>query len=933
MIIDNLGPVIGSNSMFSTVLHGSGIKVAHMNAQSIVPSPSSTKFDEVRNLFENSIIDVIGVSETWFNPTVTDRAVHIQGYKIHRKDRVVRRAGGVCLYISERFKTRVIYDTMTESVCESLYVEVTLGNGQLILIGVVYLPHRSFNVCESDICDIASSYENVIIMGDFNVDVFSRGDEVRNLCGLSSLSVVHNSQPTHYCNDRHSTSLIDYFLVSDIGKVDCKGQFQLPALNSNHAVICMSYEIQTTSETEDIFYRDFRSLNLGQCISQIHSIDFSPIYGNSHPDVQVSFFNSTLLGLFHDNVPLRKVNKRNFNDWMNHHEIRAAINNRNLAFRAMRENRSEDTIRMYCTHRNRVKSVIRRIRRRSSINFFSNCDQKQIWQRLRSIGAVGGDQTSFVIDPDEFNEYSRMPPISAPTISLDQDLFENSTGFVFRNINDHHVFNAMSRLKSNSVGADGIPLKFLKAIFSEIVPHLTYIFNTCISRSIFPSDWKVGRIVPIPKVKSPSSVNDYRPITILPCCSKIFEIILKDQLQSYLDEARIISPFQSGFRKGYNTSTLMLDIVESIRTQLDKHLVSVLIFLDFRKAFDSISHDLLARKLVEQYNFSSTSSRLLLSYLSNRSQFVKVGVQYSNLVNLYRGVPQGSILGPLLFLLYINDIFRNFTFLKCYTYADDIQLLGSSECRNIALFERRINSDLFNVFEWSRQNFLDLNPEKCKMMIFSGNDDYRIDVFLNNVRIERVDVYKSLGFYIDKKLSFERHINSVVSKVSWTLRKLYNMSTYLPLAIRRRVGMALCYPLFLYGLEMYSCTTQDYVNTLKLCFNRVIRYIFNLKIRDHVSGFRIQLLGYDFGDFISSRQIILFFKIMKYNCPSYLAERFVFGNSERTNLIVYPSHSTLIMQKSFVMKVGRLWNDVIPYSDRTFQQTVSQFSNIFRTNL
>lgn len=525
---------------------------------------------------------------------------------------------------------------MDEGNFESLFVELIVGDGESITIGVVYLPHRNFNVCEDEISDISLRYDNLIIMGDFDVDIFTRGDEVRSICNRSSLSVVHNSQPTHYCDVWNSTSLIDYFFVTNFENVKCKGQFQFPALNSNHSLIYISYFIPINAEAEEVFYRDIRSLDLRQCISQLHSTDFSNIYENTQPDDQVFFFNSTILSLYENNVPLRRLRKSNSNNWMNHPEIKIARINRDSAFRAMRENRTETSVRTFCICRNKVKSIIRKIRRRSSLHFFSNCDQKQFWKKLRSVGAVNENQTNVVIDPDDFNQYSRMPNISTTLMSFDQELYSDTNGFMFRNVTEFEVFNAMSRLKSNAVGADGIPLKFLKLIFTEIVSHLTYIINSCITRSFFPSEWKVGKVVPIPKIKCPRSVEDFRPITILPCCSKIFEILLKDQMQLYLDGLGIISPFQSGFRKGYNTSALMLDIVESIRSQLEKHLVNVLIFLDFRKAFDSLCHDLLARKLIEQYNFNPLSSKLVFSFLSNRTQFVQIRGQYSSVLDLYR---------------------------------------------------------------------------------------------------------------------------------------------------------------------------------------------------------------------------------------------------------------------------------------------------------
>ncbi|KAI8115010.1 hypothetical protein CVS40_12698 [Lucilia cuprina] len=401
--------IINNRIMFDNALNVPGLKMAHINAQSLVPRLGSTKLDEIRQLYKDSVIDILGVSETWFKDFVSDASVKIEGFNIYRMDRKIRRGGGVCLYVSERFKSRIIYERMDEGVFECIFAEILIGNGRNVIVGVVYLPHGNLALCEDELIGLATRSDHFIIMGDLNVDVFSRGQEIRSFCQRSSLSIVHNSRPTHYCDFRSATSLIDFFIVSNILSVKRKCQFQIPTLNSNHAMICITYYVDINVQTDNLFYRDFRNFDHGSCISQLRSIDFSPLYNSTDPHEQIAFFNSVLFDLFNCYVPLRRMRRRRSDDWIRDPEVIAAWTNRDVAFRLMRENRTEETIRAYCRSRNKIKSIIRKVRRRSCINFFAECTQAQMWQRLRSIGAI--------VDKFEFGRSSRSSQLVYPIYS------------------------------------------------------------------------------------------------------------------------------------------------------------------------------------------------------------------------------------------------------------------------------------------------------------------------------------------------------------------------------------------------------------------------------------------------------------------------------------------------------------------------------------
>ena len=280
----------------------------------------------------------------------------------------------------------------------------------------------------------------------------------------------------------------------------------------------------------------------------------------------------------------------------------------------------------------------------------------------------------------------------------------------------------------------------------------------------------------------------------------------------------------------------------------------------------------------------------------------------------------------------MNDIYRKIQFCKCYTYADDILLLLDDGGLGVNYLANNMNRDLQHIVNWSIENFLSLNPSKCKAMNFSHNSFLPL-IRMDNELITFVGYQKILGIYLDTRLDFGYHVNSIISKISFILRRLYNLGIFLPLNVRKRTALALCLPIFMYGLEIYSGTSQHYITKLRRCFNRIVRFIHGLKYRQHVSAYVINVLGLDFQSFIDLRNIIQFYKIVKYGKPIYILQKFSFGRSSRTNILICPVHSSLFMTRSFIVRVSRLWNSVLPYEIRHFGKSTQQFQNILKNYL
>lgn len=333
------------------------------------------------------------------------------------------------------------------------------------------------------------------------------------------------------------------------------------------------------------------------------------------------------------------------------------------------------------------------------------------------------------LDPNDLNNYFAScsslsgnapdPKIIYPDVSYPET-------FEFSSVTEEEVARCVYRVKSNAVGNDELPIKFVKLILPHILCCLTHVINHCLTTSTFPSSWKVAIVTPVAKKSGASLISDFRPISILTGLSKVFEMLTAHQISEFISSNKLLSPLQSGFRAGYSCSTAVTKILDDIRDPFDQGHLTLLCLLDFSKAFDSVNHNLLCVKLVKYFRFSLTAVKLIKSYLSERFQKVKVGNNFSTLVQMYSGVPQGSILGPLLFSIFINDIFTTCSHARLHAYADDVQLYLSNRFELIQEVGYKLNDDLNSILAWSTNNLISLNAQKsCVLPIYKD----KISVF------------------------------------------------------------------------------------------------------------------------------------------------------------------------------------------------------------
>ena len=343
------------------------------------------------------------------------------------------------------------------------------------------------------------------------------------------------------------------------------------------------------------------------------------------------------------------------------------------------------------------------------------------------------------------------------------------TNFEFNTVSVDKVLHSFLTLSSSkATGIDKIPIKILKLSANIIAPSMTKLFNYSILNGVFPHDWKIAKVIALYKKGLKTMLDNYRPISILPAVSKAFENILYDQLYSYLSNSGILSKYQFGFRRHHSTSTALLDSTNQWYSNMDKGLINIVAFLDLKKAFDTIDHEILFKKL-QMYGVEQRSLKLLESYLSNRSQTCFINGSFSTCKSVRCGIPQGSILGPLSFLVYINDLPNCLSYCTPRMFADDTTLTvcgKSSQDLSLAM-----NHDLNKVNDWLMANKLSLNLSKTEYMLIGSRHNInnlteKPCISVGGKHLKQVILTESLGVYVDQFLSWDFHIENMLKKIS-----------------------------------------------------------------------------------------------------------------------------------------------------------------------
>jgi hypothetical protein len=432
----------------------------------------------------------------------------------------------------------------------------------------------------------------------------------------------------------------------------------------------------------------------------------------------------------------------------------------------------------------------------------------------------------------------------------------------------------------NSSGIDNISTNMLRKIAPIIIVPLTLIINQSLCTGIFPHRLKIAKVIPLFKKGNPHTFDNYRPISLLSSLSKTFEKVVFNQVYDYFTKNNLFYDSQYGFRKLHSTEFACIEMLDRIVTQLDEGKLPITIYLDLSKAFDTINHGILLQKL-KYYGFSDIPLKWFQSYLNDRQQFVCFDGHLSASKTLETGVPQGSILGPLLFLIYVNDLHEACENFIPILYADDTGLVSSlcsfcidKKSMNPSITSVNINKELEYIQEWLAINQLSLNVSKTKFMIFHHRQrnisNFIPDIRINDCPIERVPDFNLLGLHIDQHLTWNTHIQKCSNKISRSLGVMNRLKRFLPTKILRVLYNSLILPHLQYAILIWGSKLSR-LNKLQ---KRAVRIISCSRYNAHTEPLFKSLNLLRLEDLYSLNVLKLFFKYKHGNIPAYIRGMF-----------------------------------------------------------
>lgn len=464
-----------------------------------------------------------------------------------------------------------------------------------------------------------------------------------------------------------------------------------------------------------------------------------------------------------------------------------------------------------------------------------------------------------------------------------------------------------------------MPGKLLKLAAPAISQPLAFILNLSLKTGKFITDWKHAKVLPLFKSGSPTETNNYRPISILPILSKLLERFVHTSFSDYLEAHKLLTIAQSGFRRLHSTITSLLQVTNRWLQNIDKGLVTGVVFIDLRKAFDTVDIDILLAKL-PSFGISGIELEWFKSYLTGRSQTVVVDGSLSEPLPVNIGVPQGSILGPLLFLLFLNDLPTVAESCDTNMFADDTEIDSAAKPDQVIELETNLNSDLNRFKSYFDVNRLSLNVPKCEFMLIGTHQALskvtNINVHINNEPLEQVSVAKYLGLFIDSNLKWDDHISKVIPKISAKIGILRTLRKIVSRDVLKQLYNAIVQPHFDYGDVVYDSASVTNKNRLQNLQTRAAKLLTGAGPRDSRNPI-FKMLGW-----LSLQQrrdyhkCVLMYKCVNGSAPSYLCDILLSNTGSHqygtrgASQYRPPKARTAYYQNSFCITTINLWNNL-----------------------
>jgi hypothetical protein len=925
--------------------HLKNIMIGHLNVNSL-----SSKISEIKELQNMCRIDVLVLSETKLDGSIKQQMLEIDGYSCVRQDKRSN-SGGLLMYISDDIPHSLGSVSVCNDEIECLSVELNISDEKILLLGTYKNPRtdpvifkRFFQETCEKVCD---TFQNIVIIGDLNFNMLQE-NMLSNIMPTYSFTNVINDVT---CFKSSQPTLIDVMLVTKRRKIIKSFSFDV-GISDFHNLVGGALRLHRPApKTKRVTIRKLSKIDYDKVLSDVSEDYLIEMMAHAtNCNYAYEALEQYLREKLDDHAPRKiKIIKRGDFHCMSK-ELKKAMLYRNQLRNKYYKFRTSHYLSLYRLQRNKVTTIKRKeIRKYFEGKCKTGTRNKDFWKAVKPLFSksrtkadsiplcedgeiITDDQRvcnifnnffrnigSEIGQPEDnqkplneiLNNYKHHESIKMIKENIKGNL--NDQRFIFKFVSEHEVRKAIQSLSvKKAAGYDEIPAQFIKKIAIKLVKPLTMLINESIRTNTFPDQMKQANITPLFKKKDKLNKDNYRSVNLLPILSKVFERILYNQIYEFVEEK--FHKYPSGFRKGHSCQDVLIRMTEDWREALDKGLIVGVIAIDLSKAFDCMPHGLLLAKL-SAYGFDNESCMLMKSYIIERKQRVKIGDTFSEWVHNIKGVPQGSILGPLLFNIFINDfLFSDFNS-KVYNYADDNTLCCSETDLNI--LKQKLVLDCQHAMKWFEINSMKANASKFQLMYLTrsnqnmiGNDTLRI----GDAEIKPAQSVNILGVEIDKDLKFNMHIDEVCRQTGKQINALKRIRHYLDKECKMTIYNSYINSNFNYCSVIWMFSNKSNRDKLERTNKRALRFA---TAKENLS---YESICQEEGQLSIYRKCvkstaILMYKARKGISPCYVNELFSLQESQyemRDNdRLTLPHYNTVSFGKTSMRYFGaKLWNNI-----------------------
>ena len=846
---------------FQKLKLNSNFNIFHSNVNGL-----ESKFEILHEFLSGveSSLDVIAITETSEhaeNSFTTN--VSLEGYhSFHTPTNSSK--GGSALYVKNNFNVFERIDLKAQNeFFECVWIEINNINSKNIICGCIYRhpKYKSTDLeqfsqyLDLNLKKLSKENKEVFICGDFNIDLLKIENknsylEFYNLlCSYSFQPLI--IQPSRVVEGQEP-SLIDNIFSNNISDNTTSGNIYL-TLSEHYSQFASVLREKIDVRKIDMYARDFSKFSSTDYYNDVSSQSWNvdPL----DPNLLMSDFLSKIEGCADKHAPVKKLTvkeiKLRTKPWITS-RISKIIRIRNTLFeRKKRQPKNTNVQILYSKFRNRVNKELKKSKKLYNTSYFEehSGNIRKTWEGIRKIvntkknvdygisqlkingnvitesKTIANEVNKFFVNigPETEKKVPKVTHISP--LNFLKDRIQNN--FTIATISQSDVFDVISKLPNKGTGPASIPLKLLKIAADLISVPLCHIINTSFSTGVFPDVLKVAKVLPLHKGGSTEDLNNFRPISLLSIFDKIIEKLMHKNLYEFLELNNILYANQFGFRKKNSTAHALMEITERIKESIDNSNYGCGIFIDLRKAFDTVNHKILLTKL-EHYGVRGVLLKWFESYLSNRKQYVFYNGMASDIMDITCGVPQGSVLGPLLFLLYINDLPNISDKLNFFLFADDTNIYFES--KDLLTLEKTVNTELKQLSLWLNLNRLSLNISKTNFIIFRAINKPMpkvVTLKMNNKAIMQKGQIKYLGVYIDEHVNWKHHLSIISKKVSRGVGIICKLKQYMYTKSIRNIYYSLVYSHLAYGIQAWGSACNTELDKLLILQKKAVRIMTN----------------------------------------------------------------------------------------------------------